>query len=106
MLKQKKVRHRVADNRQYKEQLFLLDLKSGQKFPLSYEQLPGFDEDVLASVKIENHEREGKTYTSKRSARNIHVMSARGPIKWSEDGKQVAVLLEAWDNKGQMVKLR
>lgn len=98
-VKAEKVRHRVADNRQYKEQLFLLDLKSGQKFPLSYEQLPGFDEDVLASVKKENHEREGKTYTSKKSARNIHVMSARGPIKWSEDGKQVAVLLEAWDNK-------
>ncbi|NQZ24572.1 MAG: prolyl oligopeptidase family serine peptidase [Colwellia sp.] len=98
-VKAKKVRHRVADNRQYSEELFLLDLKSGQIFPLSYNDLPGFDEDVLASVKEENHKREGKTYQSKKSARNIHVMQASSPIKWHENGKQVAVLLEAWDNK-------
>lgn len=94
-----KVRHRVADNRKYKEALYLLDLKSGQQFPLSYESLPGFDEDVLASVREENYKREGKTYESKKSPRNIHVMSMWNPIKWQEDGKQVAVMLEAWDNK-------
>lgn len=94
-----KVRHRVADNRQYSEELFLLDLKSGQKFPLTYETLPGFDEDVLASVKTENYAREGKSYESKKSPRNIHVMRASQPIKWHQDGNKVAVLLEAWDNK-------
>lgn len=94
-----KVRARVANNRQYSQQLFLLDLKSGQKFPLSYENLPGFDEDVLASVKKENYQRQGKQYESKKAARNIHVMWANAPIKWSDNGKQVAVLLEAWDNK-------
>jgi len=98
-IKAEKVRHRVANNRQYKETLFLLDLKSGQQFPLTYETLPGFDEDVLASVKQENYQREGKTYESKKSPRNIHVMQASQPIKWLENGKQVAVLLEAWDNK-------
>ena len=98
-VKSKNVRHRVADNRQYKDELFLLDLKSGQKFPLSYDVLPGSDEDVLASVKAENYAREGKVYESTKSERNIHVMRANSPIKWHEDGKQVAVLLEAWDNK-------
>jgi len=98
-IKAKKVRHRVADNRQYNDELFLLDLKSGQKFPLSYDVLPGSDEDVLASVKTENYKREGKVYESKKSPRNIHVMQASSPIKWHENGKQVAVLLEAWDNK-------
>ena len=98
-VKSKNVRHRVADNRQYKDELFLLDLKSGQKFPLSYNVLPGSDEDVLASVKAENYAREGKVYQSTKSERNIHVMRANSPIKWHENGKQVAVLLEAWDNK-------
>jgi dipeptidyl aminopeptidase/acylaminoacyl peptidase len=98
-VKVKEVRHRVADNRQYSEELFLLDLKSGQKFPLTYENLPGFDEDVLASVKTENYKRDGKIYQSKKSPRNIHVMQANSPIQWHENGKQVAVLLEAWDNK-------
>jgi len=98
-VKAQKVRPRVANNRQYSEELILLDLKSGQQFPLSYENLPGFDEDVLASVKTENFARDGKAYESKKSARNIHVMQANDPIQWHENGKQVAVLLEAWDNK-------
>jgi dipeptidyl aminopeptidase/acylaminoacyl peptidase len=98
-IKAEKVRQRVADNRQYNDELFLLDLKSGQKFPLSYEVLPGADEDVLTSVKTENYQREGKVYQSKKSPRNIHVMQANSPIQWHENGKQVAVLLEAWDNK-------
>ncbi|WP_286267046.1 S9 family peptidase [Thalassotalea atypica] len=95
----KRVRARVADNRKYQESLFLLDLKSGQKFPLSYQQLPGFDEDVLADVRKENYAREGKSYQVKNTPRNIHVMRARNPIQWREDGQQVAILLEAWDNK-------
>ena len=94
-----KVRARVANNQQYKEQLFLLDLNSGQKFELSFNSLPGFDQDVLANVKKENYQREGKTYQSKKSPRNIHVMQAYSPIKWHKDGKQVGLLLEAWDNK-------
>ncbi|MBA6339196.1 S9 family peptidase [Colwellia sp. BRX8-7] len=98
-IKVEKVRQRVADNRQYNDELFLLDLKSGQKFPLSYDVLPGADEDVLASVKTENYQREGKVYQSQKSPRNIHVMQANSPIQWHENGKQVAVLLEAWDNK-------
>lgn len=93
------VRQRVADNRQYSEQLYLIDLSSGQKFSLDYDTLPGFNDDVLASVKKENYAREGKTYQSKKSPRNIHVMQASQPIKWRDDGEQVAVLLEAWDNK-------
>ena len=98
-IKAEKVRQRVADNRQYNDELFLLDLKSGQQFPLSYDVLPGADEDVLASVKTENYQREGKVYQSQKSPRNIHVMQANSPIQWHENGKQVAVLLEAWDNK-------
>lgn len=99
LIKSESVRHRVADNRQYSQELFLIDLKSGQQFLLSYDSLPGFDEDVLASVKQENHARLGKEYQSKKSPRNIHVMQTSQPIKWHKDGKKVAVMLEAWDNK-------
>ena len=98
-IKAEKVRHRVADNRQYSQELFLIDLKTGQKFPLSYDTLPGFDEDVLASVKAENYARDGKTYQSEKAPRNIHVMRAFNAIQWHKEGKKVALLLEAWDNK-------
>ncbi len=99
LVKAKKVRHRVANNRQYSEQLYLLDLKTGQQFSLAYQQLPGFDDDVLASVKAENYAAQGKTYHSKKAPRNIHVMQMTDAIKWHQDGKNVALMLEAWDNK-------
>ena len=94
-----KVRARVANNRQYQEQLFLLDLATGKKQALRYDNLPGFDADVLASVKTENYAREGKTYTSEKKARNIHILQMYHPIKWSSDGQHLALMLEAWDNK-------
>ncbi len=94
-----KVRARVANNRQYSEKLWLLDLNSGQKFPLNYDDLPGYDEDVLAKVRQENHQRQGKTYQATKKPRNIHVIYAQNPIQWHSDGDKVAVMLEAWDNK-------
>lgn len=97
-----KVRARVADNKKYSEELFLLNLKTGEKKSLSFDTLPGFDEDVLAQVRKENFARDGKTYESKKQARNIHLMqdwTGAGNIRWSADGSQVGVLLEAWDNK-------
>lgn len=94
-----KVRARVANNRQYKEELFFIDLKKGEKSSLSYTTLPDFDTDVLASVKKENYKREGKKYTSKKQARNIHLLQMWLPVKWNADGSQVALMLEAWDNK-------
>ncbi len=98
-IKAQQVRARVADNRKYKEELILLDLSSGQQFPLSYETLPGFDEDVLAEVRKENYKRAGKHYSSKKSPRNIHIIQSEQPIVWHENGEQLAIMLEAWDNK-------
>ncbi|MEI6895788.1 MAG: prolyl oligopeptidase family serine peptidase [Colwellia sp.] len=95
----KKVRSRVANNQQYQEQLFLLDLITGTQKKLSFEELPGFDEDVLAQVKTENFSRIGKKYQSEKKARNIHLLAMDAPIKWSSDGQHLALMLEAWDNK-------
>lgn len=99
MIAAEKVRARVANNRKYQEQLFLLDLTTGKQQALSFDNLPGFDDDVLASVKAENFAREGKTYKSEKKARNIHVLQMYNPIKWSSDGQHLALMLEAWDNK-------
>jgi len=94
-----KVRARVANNQQYKEDIFIVDLNSQQKSFLSYDVLPEFDADVLAAVKKENFARNGKKYTSVKQARNIHLLEMSAPVKWSADGSQVALMLEAWDNK-------
>jgi len=94
-----KVRARVANNRQYKEEIFFIDLDKGEKSVLSYETLPDFETDVLADVKKENHARQGKEYISKKQARNIHLLQMGFPVKWNADGSQAALMLEAWDNK-------
>ena len=94
-----KVRARVANNRQYKEELFIVDLVKHEKKSLSYENLVSFDSDVLASVKKENYKRLGKTYKSVKQARHIHLLQMYNPVKWNSDGSQIAIMLEAWDNK-------
>ncbi len=95
----KPVRHRVADNRQYSEKVYVVNITDGTKALLPFDNLPGFNDDVLAKVKTENYDRFGEVYKSKKSPRHIHVMNAYNPIKWNETGDKVAVLFEAWDNK-------
>ncbi|WP_306521473.1 prolyl oligopeptidase family serine peptidase [Rheinheimera sp.] len=97
------VRARVHDQKPEPQQLWLLDVKSGEKTELAYSSLPGFDEDVLASVKAENAKRDGKTYQSKKAPRDIALLNDwswdQSAIRWHADGSQVAVMLKAWDNK-------
>lgn len=101
------VRRRVADAKPDEQVLYLLDLASGTKQELSYASLPGFDEDVLASVRQENYAARGETYRSKRKPRAISVMPAwstgQGNIQWNRDGSAVALILRAWDNKDRWI---
>jgi dipeptidyl aminopeptidase/acylaminoacyl peptidase len=94
-----KVRSRVANNRQYKEEIYIVDLTKQEKSLLGFNALPDFDTDVLAAVKKENFTRNGEKYTSVKKARNIHLLAMSAPVKWNADGSQVALMLEAWDNK-------
>ncbi|MEW6984408.1 prolyl oligopeptidase family serine peptidase [Colwelliaceae bacterium 6471] len=98
-----KVRARVANNRVYSEELFILDLAQHKKSPLAYDTLPGFDQDVLAKVRQENYARDNQVYQSKSTPRNIHVMQAYTPVQWHKNGQAVAVMLEAWDNKDRWI---
>ncbi|WP_158769720.1 prolyl oligopeptidase family serine peptidase [Paraglaciecola sp. L1A13] len=102
-IEHKEVRQRVADAKSVNHQLWLLDLVTHKKYPLSYQTLPGYNEDVLADVKRENAEANGKTYQTNRLPRDILLMTdwywSQGAIQWHNDAGQVAVMLEAWDNK-------
>lgn len=101
------VRRRVADAKPVHHTLYLIDVASGAKTELSYNSLPGFDEDVLASVRAENYAAEGKTYVSEPKPRAIGVMPAwsapEGNIIWNENGSAVALMLRAWDNKDRWI---
>ncbi|WP_068545470.1 S9 family peptidase [Thalassotalea crassostreae] len=101
MIDPQQVRRRVSDNRKYSEQVYYIDLVNEAQYLLTYDSLPGFDEDVLADVRKENYAREGKEYTSKKSPRNIHLMY--NGIKWHNNSNQVAIEMEAWDNKDRWI---
>ncbi|WP_416305562.1 prolyl oligopeptidase family serine peptidase [Neptunicella sp. SCSIO 80796] len=96
-------RQRVADAKPLNHQLWLLDLQQHSAKELSYSALPGYNEDVLASVKQENAKRKGQTYQINRLPRDIALLADwywdGSAIQWQASGNQVAVMLEAWDNK-------
>ena len=102
-VKSENVRRRVADAKPVEHQLVLLNLSDGSQSTLTYNTLPGWNEDVLAEVKRENHEARGETYKSEEKPRPITLMAdwgwENGAIQWNEEGTEVAVMLEAWDNK-------
>lgn len=95
-------RRRVADAVAKSQQLVLLDLVKHATYPLSFETLPGYDEDVLARVKTENLARIGKTYQTKRQPRSIKVIGD-DQMKFNQAGDQLAVMLESNDHKDRWI---
>jgi dipeptidyl aminopeptidase/acylaminoacyl peptidase len=103
----KNARRRVADAQEQTSEVVYINLVNKTQTTLPFDTLPGFDEDVLAAVKKENYAREGKKYTSVKSPRGINLIMDWGfeqsPVVWNDDGTQVAIMLEAWDNKDRWI---
>ncbi|MFT5674413.1 MAG: dipeptidyl aminopeptidase/acylaminoacyl peptidase [Paraglaciecola sp.] len=102
-IKAEEVRQRVADSKSQNHALWLINIAQHSQHKLSYQNLPGYNDDVLAKVKKENAQAVGKDYQTNRLPRDIMLMQDRGwtkrAIKWHKNSNQLAVLLEAWDNK-------
>jgi dipeptidyl aminopeptidase/acylaminoacyl peptidase len=106
-IKAQRVRQRVADAKPVQHDIWLLDVQSGDKTLLDYKALPGYNEDVLADVKRENAEANGKTYQDNLLPRDIGLLfdwyATEPPVKWHDNSDKVAVMLEAWDNKDRWI---
>ncbi|WP_440056074.1 prolyl oligopeptidase family serine peptidase [Pseudoalteromonas sp. T1lg65] len=98
-----KARLRVADAKPSQSEIIYIDIAAKQQKVLGYDTLPGFDEDVLASVKAENAKALGDTYKSQRTPRHINLIYPWDSIEWNASGTQVALMLEAWDNKDRWI---
>ncbi|ABV88831.1 S9 family peptidase [Shewanella pealeana] len=100
-------RARVAEDKNPGERLVLLDLDTHAKKDITIEGLTGFDEDVLAAVKTENAKAKGESYDSEKAPRKLQLMQdwgwSQSAIQWSESGDNVAVMLEAVDNKDRWI---
>ena len=96
-------RARVAEDNHPGERLVLLDLEQHEKRDITIEGLKGFDADVLAAVKAENAKAKGESYKSEKAPRKIQLMQdwgwSQSAIQWQSDANQVAIMLEAVDNK-------
>lgn len=101
------VRRRVADAKPVQHDIWLIDMQTRQKHPLSFVTLPGYNDDVLAAVKKENAQARGETYETNRLPRAITLLESwywREPaVRWHSNGQQVALMVEAWDNKDRWI---
>lgn len=106
-IKAQSVRQRVADAKPQSHSIFFLDLHNKTQKKLSYVSLPGYNEDVLADVKRENAEAIGEKYTNNRLPRDIGLLfdwyATEMPVKWHDSSENVALMLEAWDNKDRWI---
>lgn len=106
-VKARDVRRRVADAKPVEHTVMALDLTDGTQTTYTYNTLPGYDDDALAAVKAENYKAQGKTYSSEKKPRPITLLQdwgwSSGAFRWSDDGKQALVMLEAWDNKDRWI---
>jgi dipeptidyl aminopeptidase/acylaminoacyl peptidase len=97
------VRQRVADAHPVEQTLWLLNLVEHSAKKLPYTALPGYNEDVLASVKRENAQAKGETYQENRLPRVIRLIDdwrwSQSAIQWNTQGDKVAIMVAAADNK-------
>ncbi|MCW8092457.1 S9 family peptidase [Alteromonas sp. ASW11-130] len=100
-------RQRVADAEPENHEVWLIDLTNNKKHKLSYTVLPGYNEDVLAEVKAENAKAKGERYQVNRLPRDITLLQSwywtEPSVRWHQNGQQVALMLEAWDNKDRWI---
>lgn len=91
------VRTRVGRNAPLPQKLWLIDVAAGKTSELKFDRLPGIGEDPLAAL------RKAANKDPLKGDRAVRIESdgdGSGPaIRWSDDGRQVAVLVRAIDNK-------
>jgi dipeptidyl aminopeptidase/acylaminoacyl peptidase len=101
------VRARVNDVTPLPQRILLLNLQDGSSTELSYSNLPGYNEDVLAEVKAENAKARGEKYKSEKVIRDIGLMTdwywSQSAMRWHNSGNQVALMLKALDNKDRWI---
>lgn len=99
----KEVRRRVSDATPNQQNFWLIDLSDNSAQKLSIRDLPDHDKDVLKKVRAENAKAKGEKYKSKKQDRTINLLVdwtwSQSPVQWHNNGEQLAVMFEAWDNK-------
>lgn len=93
------VRTRVGRNDPLPHRLWLVDAREGSVRELEFDALPGIRDDPLAAL------RKAAGKEPLKGNRPVQVGGGRGgaAVRWSGDGRQVAVMLRAVDNKDRWI---
>ncbi|WP_299492135.1 prolyl oligopeptidase family serine peptidase [uncultured Shewanella sp.] len=89
------------------ERFVLLDLESQQQKPIKIDGLSGYDEDVFADIRAENAKLKGKQYQATKTPRKFELLKdwsrKQSSIQWQMQSNQVALMIEAIDNKDRWI---
>ncbi len=92
------VRTRVGRNDPVPQALWLVDVAAGSARSLSFDALPGIQDDPLAAM------RKAAGKDPLKGNRPVRLESESGPaIAWSDDGRQAAVQIHSVDNKDRWI---
>jgi dipeptidyl aminopeptidase/acylaminoacyl peptidase len=90
-------RKRVSDEGPQPQQLKLVELATRKVTELSFDALPGINVDPLAEM------RAARKLDPLKGNRGVRFESRDESIRWSDNGKQVAVMAQAIDNKDRWI---
>ena len=90
-------RKRVSDEGPQPQQLKLIELATRKVSELSFDALPGINVDPLAEM------RAARKLDALKGNRSVRFESRGESIRWSDNGKQVAVMAQAIDNKDRWI---
>ncbi|GAB3346520.1 S9 family peptidase [Lysobacter tyrosinilyticus] len=96
------VRTRVGHNAPLPQRLWLVDVASAKVSELKFDTLPGIKDDPLAAL------RKAAKKDAFKGNRDVQVLASgdnSGPpsIRWSDDGRNAAVMIRAIDNKDRWI---
>ncbi len=96
------VRTRVGRNAPLPQRLWLIDVAGAKATELKFDDLPGIKDDPLAAL------RKAARKDPLKGNRDVQVMTSgdnSGPpsIRWTDDGRSVAVMIRAIDNKDRWI---
>ncbi|WP_298771615.1 prolyl oligopeptidase family serine peptidase [uncultured Shewanella sp.] len=101
------VRALISEDKPAGERFVLLDLDAHTQKTINIEGLIGYDDDVYEDIRAENAKLKGKQYKATKTPRKFELIKdwsrKQSPIQWQMESNQVALMIEAIDNKDRWI---
>ena len=101
----REVRPLVGTSKPYNETFYLFDLKNNKRHPIDLSNLPGINDDPLKKLRKKAAAKIGYKFKEKEGPRAVYVHDwfENGGVDWTQDSKQLAMILYSYDNKSRWI---